>query len=296
MYQRRPAREHAAAHARSGKLWHADDRSDIRLVGWLMLRIGGVRRVKGGTSGVGPTTSGRGLTGASWIEDSPVRWRVTLIIVILIGGCGTTTEGVDTPGGAIVTERIDLPPPVAAGGGSLADALSRRRSVREYEPMPLDLADISQLLWAAQGITSSAGQRTAPSAGGLCPLEIYVVTGRGRYHYDPYRHQLEVLGEEDVRRELSRAALSQQAVEEAAAVFVLAAVYSRIEQKYGDRAERYVKLEAGHAAQNLLLQAVSLGLGAVPIGAFYDDQVQRVLGLPSDHEPLYLIPVGHPAK
>jgi len=195
-----------------------------------------------------------------------------------------------------VTERIDLPPPAVAGAGSLADALSRRRSVREYARTPLDLADMSQLLWATQGVTSSVGQRSAPSAGGLYPLEVYVVTGRGRYHYDPYRHRLEVLGTEDVRGELSRAANSQQAVEEAAAAFVLAAVYSRTSQKYGDRAERYVKFEAGHAAQNLLLQAVSLGLGGVPIGAFHDGHVQRILRLPSDHEPLYLILVGHPAK
>ncbi|GBE22787.1 NADPH-flavin oxidoreductase [bacterium BMS3Bbin01] len=221
---------------------------------------------------------------------------VELSIVMLTGGCGAAAEGVDTPGGTIVTERIDLPPPAKAGGGSLVDALARRRSVREYVRTPLDMAEISLLLWAAQGVTSSAGQRSAPSAGALYPLEVYLATGRGRYHYDPYRHRLEVLGKEDLRRELSRAARSQQAVEEAAALFVFAAVYSRTMRKYGDRAERYVKFEAGHAAQNLLLQAVSLGLGAVPIGAFDDDQVQAILGLPSDHEPLYLVPVGHPAK
>jgi SagB-type dehydrogenase family enzyme len=227
-----------------------------------------------------------------------MRWCVILIVVMLIGGCGTTDKSVDTPdlGAAVVTDRIDLPQPEVTAGGSLADALARRRSVREYQPRPLDMADISQLLWAAQGITSSAGGRTAPSAGGLYPLELYLVTQSGRYHYDPNRHQLEVLGEDDVRRELSRAALSQEAVEEAAAVFIVAAVYSRTEQKYGERAELYVKLEAGHAAQNLLLQAVSLGLGAVPIGAFHNDEVQEVLDLPNDHEPLYLIPVGHPAE
>jgi SagB-type dehydrogenase family enzyme len=227
-----------------------------------------------------------------------MRWCVVLIVVMLIGGCGTTDKGVDTPdsGGAVVTDRIDLPQPEVTGGGSLADALARRRSVREYQPRPLDMADISQLIWAAQGVTSSSGQRTAPSAGGLYPLELYLVTQSGRYHYDPNRHQLEVLDEDDVRTDLARAALSQEAVEEAAAVFVVAAVYSRTEQKYGERAARYVKLEAGHAAQNLLLQAVSLGLGAVPIGAFHDDEVQEVLDLPSDHEPLYLIAVGHPAE
>ena len=227
-----------------------------------------------------------------------MRWCIALIVITLIGGCGTFDEGIETQelGGTVVADRIDLPQPEVTGGGSLAEALARRRSVREYQPLPLDMADISQLLWAAQGVTSNTGQRTAPSAGGLHPLELYVITEGGRYHYDPNGHQLDVLGEDDVRRELSRAALSQEAVEEAAAVFVVAAVYSRTEQKYGERAERYVKLEAGHVAQNLLLQAASLGLGAVPIGAFHDDEVREVLDLPSDHQPLYLIPVGHPAE
>lgn len=226
-----------------------------------------------------------------------MRMCVVLIIVQLIAGCGTPA-GVDTPesGGFVVTDRIDLPPPIVTGGGSLADALTRRRSVREFQPVPLDLVEISQLLWATQGVTSSAGQRTAPSAGGLYPLELYLVTDRGRYRYDPDHHQLEVLGEDDVRKELCQAALSQEAVQQAPTVFILAAVYSRTEARYGDRAERYVKLEAGHAAQSLLLQAVSLGLGAVPIGAFHDDEVREVLSLPGDYEPLYLIPVGHPAE
>jgi SagB-type dehydrogenase family enzyme len=178
----------------------------------------------------------------------------------------------------------------------LADALSQRRSVREYEPMPLDVVDISQLLWAAQGVTSNAGGRTAPSAGGLYPLELYLATADGHYHYDPHHHQLDVRGSDDIRPELSAAVLTQGWVENAPAVFVLTAVYSRTEKTYGDRAERYVKLEAGHAAQNLLLQAVSLGLGAVPVGAFHDDEVQDVLDLPSDHAPLYVIPIGHPVE
>lgn len=223
-----------------------------------------------------------------------MRCCVILLTVTLVAGCATGNESADgsDSGGAVVIGRIDLPPPEVTGGGSLAEALAERRSVRDYRPGPLDPTEISQLVWAAQGVTSSAGLRTAPSAGALYPLELYVVTDSGRYHYDPHRHQLEVLANEDVRVDLARAALSQNAVEDAAAVFVLAGVYARTEQKYGDRAERYVKLEAGHAAQNLLLQAVSLGLGAVPIGAFHDDQVREVLDLPDDHEPLYLIPVG----
>jgi len=227
-----------------------------------------------------------------------MRWYVVFIIVTLVAGCATSDKGVATATaeGDPTAELIDLPQPDSTGGGALAAALARRRSVREYRVEPVAMSDISQLLWAAQGVTSDADQRTAPSAGGLYPLEVYVVTPSGRYHYDPSHHQLEVLGEDDVRKELSEAALSQEAVENAAAVFVVAAVYARTEQKYGSRAERYVQLEAGHAAQNLLLQAVDLGLGAVPIGAFSDDQVREVLDVPSDHEPLYLIPVGHPVE
>ena len=225
-----------------------------------------------------------------------MRRSVVFIVVVLIGGCGAVEDGTDTPdlGGVVLAERIDLPPPVTGDEGSLTDALSQRRSVREYRATPLDRADISQLLWAAQGVTSTAGGRTAPSAGGTYPLELYVVTDQGRYRYDPHQHQLEVLSYDDVRKELAEAALSQEWVEKAPAVFVFAAVYSRTEERYGDRAERYVQLEAGHAAQNLLLQAVALELAAVPIGAFHDDQVQEVLNLPEDHQPLYLIPVGHP--
>lgn len=224
-----------------------------------------------------------------------MRWCIVFVVVMLIGGCGTAESETSGLGGAAVIDRIDLPQPEVTGGGALTEVLAQRRSVRQYQPQPLELTDVSQLLWAAQGVTSSNGRRTAPSAGALYPLELYLVTPDGQYRYDPNRHQLEVLGEDDVRTELSRAALSQEAVETAPAVFVVAAVHSRTEQKYGERTERYVNLEAGHAAQNLLLQAVVLGLGAVPVGAFDDDEVQEVLSLPSDHEPLYLIPVGHPA-
>jgi SagB-type dehydrogenase family enzyme len=159
----------------------------------------------------------------------------------------------------------------------------------------LSREEISQLLWAAQGITDPSGKRTAPSAGALYPLELYVATGDGFHHYRPAEHVLRVVNESDLRPALHGAALQQSAVLDAPAVFVVTAVYSRTEAKYGaQRSPRYVHLEAGHAAQNILLQAVALGLGAVPIGAFYDDQVQAALDLPDEHAPLYLIPVGHP--
>lgn len=195
----------------------------------------------------------------------------------------------------MVGRAVELPAPRTDGPMSLERALAARRSVRDFTDERLTLEELAQLLWAAQGITADWGGRTAPSAGALYPLEVYAVTPGGLYHYLPDGHRADVLRADDLRRPLAAAALGQSAVAEAPAVLVIAAVFRRTEVKYGERAERYVHLEAGHAAQNVLLQAVALGLGGVPIGAFSDREVQRVLGLPADHEPLYLIPVGHPA-
>jgi SagB-type dehydrogenase family enzyme len=189
-------------------------------------------------------------------------------------------------------ERIALPSPARSGYMPLEEALARRRSVREFSNKPLADQNLSQLLWAAQGVTHAEGLRTAPSAGALYPLELYLVNAAGFYRYDAQRHELHRRSERDLRPALYRAAL-EQAVREAPAVFVITAIYERTARKYGDaRSPRYVHMEAGHAAQNLLLQAVALGLGAVPIGAFNDAQVQKVLGLPTEEQPLYLIPTG----
>ena len=187
-----------------------------------------------------------------------------------------------------------LPSPRVQSHVSLEEALDRRRSVRDYTKEPLTWEEIGQLLWSLQGITSDWGGRAAPSAGALYPLEVYVATAEGVHHYLPQGHQVEILSSSDVRQALWGPALLQNWVREAPAVFIIAALYERTESKYGSRAERYVKLEAGHACQNLLLQAVALDLGAVPVGAFHDDQVQAALGLAADHRPLYLVPVGHP--
>jgi SagB-type dehydrogenase family enzyme len=128
-------------------------------------------------------------------------------------------------------------------------------------------------------------------------MELYLATLDGVFHYDPASHELEILGTNDTRQQLFEAALQQEPVRQAPAVFVFAAVYERTASKYGEvRTPRYVHLEVGHAAQNLLLQATAMGLCAVPIGAFHDDAVQAVLGFPADHQPLYLIPVGHPRQ
>lgn len=213
-----------------------------------------------------------------------------------LGGCGPRIEQVKQVAASPPPEEMTLPEPKLQGAFSLEETLAQRRSVRSFTEEELSLEEISQLLWAAQGLTAAWGGRTAPSAGALYPLEVYVATADGLYHYVPQRHKVIVVCQADLRRKLWEVALKQDAIRDAPAVFVIAAVYERTAKKYGDRAERYVKLEAGHACQNILLQAVALHLGAVPIGAFYDDQVQAALSLPPDHEPLYLIPVGHPRQ
>ena len=189
---------------------------------------------------------------------------------------------------------ISLPPPPQRGPLSLEQAFRRRRSLREFSDQPLSLEPISALLWAAQGLTDSRGHRAAPSAGALYPLEIYAVQADGVFHYDPRSHGLKRLRADDARRALCAAALDQEMILQAPLTVVIAAVYARIEVKYGrERGPRYVHMEVGHAAQNVLLQAAALGLGAVVVGAFDDDRVAAVLGLPADHAPLYLIPIGH---
>jgi SagB-type dehydrogenase family enzyme len=190
---------------------------------------------------------------------------------------------------------LQLPAPEQKGKMSLEEALARRRSVREFTPEALTERELSQLLWAAQGITHAEGLRTAPSAGALYPLELYVASAGGFYRYEPRRHQLIRLSDHDLRAPMRRAALDQEAVTQAPAVFVFVAVYERISRKYGAvRVGRYVHMEVGHAAQNLLLEAAALGLGGVPIGAFDDEALHKALGLPADHRPLYLVPVGRP--
>jgi SagB-type dehydrogenase family enzyme len=218
------------------------------------------------------------------------------ILLVTLGGC---PQPATTPAPSQEqAEVIKLPEPRHDSDVSLEQSLLERRSVRDYSGQPLTLQEISQLTWAAQGLTDPRGFRTAPSAGGLYPLELYLVAGDvedlppGVYRYQPDGHQLVKTGDGDKRAGLAEAALEQEWVEEGAVDFVFTAVYERTTGKYGERGIRYVHMEAGHAAQNLCLQATALGLGAVTIGAFYDEQVSRLLNLPADEQPLYVIPVG----
>ncbi len=190
---------------------------------------------------------------------------------------------------------IKLPDPQQEGSISLESALAQRRSLREFDRRELTLAEIGQILWAAQGITNSdEGLRTAPSAGALYPLEVYVATSSGVFHYRPINHILVRTILKGVRRQLRQATPGQGWVEEAPCVFVIAGIYERTTGKYSDRGIRYVHLEAGHVAQNILLQAVALGLGGVTVGAFRQGPVEKILDLRAREKALYLIPVGQP--
>jgi SagB-type dehydrogenase family enzyme len=220
---------------------------------------------------------------------------------IIAAGCLLASQqpaGSGNAGTPSLDSPVTLPAPRIAGTVSVEEALASRRSVREYVKAPLTLTDLSQLLWAAQGLTDPAGFRTAPSAGALYPLEVYVACGNvsglspGVYHYLPQSHALEQVVDRDVQDDLYRNALRQAPVRDAPAVIVIAADYNRTTVKYGERGIRYVHMEAGHAAENICLQAYARGIGTVTIGAFYDSNVQSVLGLPQNEVPLYLMPVG----
>jgi SagB-type dehydrogenase family enzyme len=192
--------------------------------------------------------------------------------------------------------RRTLPKPRTDGPMSVEAAIARRRSVRRYGPESLTLEQLGQLLWSAQGITGDrANRRAAPSAGGRHPLVFYVCGSDGVWRYHPQGHFLTLHLERDVREDLAGAAWRQRFIAEAPCVFAVSAIFERTTERYQERGQlRYVPMDLGHAAENLALQAIGLGLVSVPVGAFDDDAVERVLDLPAREEPMYLIPVGHP--
>lgn len=220
---------------------------------------------------------------------------VVLVVGSAFGGSEATVAAQD------INQRIiELPAVLQDDPGSLGDAMRRRRSVRTYASASLTLAQVSELLWSGQGITHPDGLRTAPSAGALYPLELYLVVGAvdglspGVYHYRPERHDLVLHQREDRRPALARAAVRQLWMADAPVVVVIAAEYERTTGKYQQRGIRYVHMEVGHTAQNLYLKAAALGLGTVFVGAFDDDHVHAVLKLPTEQRPLGLMPVGRP--
>jgi SagB-type dehydrogenase family enzyme len=206
---------------------------------------------------------------------------------------------------------IKLSLPQLKGEVSLEETIQRRRSVRRYRREPLDLFQLSQILWAAQGITGTRGFRAAPSAGATYPLEIFVFVGKqgitaseakqppeelqaGIYHYEVDSHSLSLHTSGDLRLDLARAALDEEFIVKAPVDIVICALYHRTSYRYGRRGERYVHMEVGHAGENIHLQAVALGLATVEVGAFHDEEVRKILGLDEQIKPLYIMPVGKP--
>jgi len=197
------------------------------------------------------------------------------------------------------SEIIQLPAPNFKSNTSVEEAIQKRRSVRDYSDEPLTLSEVSQILWAAQGITDKTyGLRTAPSAGALYPLEVYLVAANvkdlsaGIYKYYFKDHTIKKIIEGDKRTAISNAALRQVAIENSSAVVIITAIYERTSVKYGKRSERYVNMEVGHVGQNIYLQAVSLGLGTVMMGAFDDEALKKVLDLQENEFPLAIYPLG----
>lgn len=204
------------------------------------------------------------------------------IVVILIIGCVKEEKQEE-----VSSEEIDLPKPKLNSDFSIEEALSERRAVRSFRDEALSLEEISQLLWAAQGIDGVTGAtRTAPSAGATQPLEVYLVVknvnglDKGVYHYNPKKHSITLVSSEEI----------EESYYNAPVFIIIAAVYERTMGRYGNRGIRYVNIEVGHVAQNIHLQALSLGLGSFPIGAFNDGEIKEMLGI--EDAPLYIIPIG----
>lgn len=194
--------------------------------------------------------------------------------------------------------KTRLPHPARDGSMSVEKALSLRRSIRAYADTPLSLSELSQILWAAQGISGDGKLRTAPSAGALYPIVLYIAVEKveslqpGIYRYNPESHEIIRLKNGNYLKQLSEAALGQSCVEKCPAALIIAADYERLRFRYRERSERYAHIEAGHVSQNVYLQAEAMKLGTVNIGAFFDNEVAKVLGMESREHPLCIMPLG----
>ncbi|MCS7128425.1 MAG: SagB/ThcOx family dehydrogenase [Sulfolobales archaeon] len=242
-----------------------------------------------------------------WIASLAATVILLLYVASLFLGFSRQIQEV---GVRVEAEEVLLPLPKKVTLISVEEAMLYRRSIRDYLTTPVAIEKLSMILWAAQGVSETKwGLRTAPSAGATYPLEVYIVVGAsgvaleegvyleaGVYKYDVHRHSIKLVAEGDRRAELAKAALGQEWVENAPVVIVICAVYERTTARYGERGYRYVYIEVGHAAQNIYLMATALGLGTVAVGAFYDDEVARVVGVEQRERPLYIMPIGVPQQ
>ena len=237
---------------------------------------------------------------------------VFVLFCLILFGCDSSSKKGEKD--SVLTKTDDaqltyiLPSPQTDGDVSVEKTMAERRSQRRFQDKSLSADQLSQILWAAYGITEPkanpaflrGGLRTTPSAGALYPLEIYVMVGKvkdidpGVYNYVPKEHKITRVIDKDLRAELSEAALGQGMISEAPISIVYSAIFSRMTEKYGDRGrERYVCMDLGHSAQNVYLQTEALHLGTCAVGAFVDDKVSEVLQLSENEEPLYIMPVGY---
>lgn len=198
--------------------------------------------------------------------------------------------------------EMKLPEPRTDGDVSLEKCIKGRRTIRDFIPMELTLKQLSQILWAAQGITEDNGfKRAAPSGGALYPMDIYAVIGKdgvkglneGVYHYEPGTHGVSRISDGDRRGSVAKAALSQKWMAKAPVNILITAEYGRICSKYGKRGIRYAMIEAGNVGQNIFLQSGALGLSAGIVGAFHDKDLIEAVNIPKDHQPLLIMPVGY---
>ena len=230
---------------------------------------------------------------------------VALVVITVSIVLATARLSAPQDGRPEETKSVKLPQPKLKGTMSLEEAIKKRRCVRSYKDKALTLEQLSQLLWSADGITGESNyQRAAPSAGGLHPLDFYVVAGSGSvkglkegvWHYEPKKHEISLIKAGDWRGELEKASLGQKQVGTAELVIVVTVEYERTTRKYGNRGNRYALMDAGFACENTFLQVQSLGLAACVVGAFHDDKVRNVLNLPEKHEPLILLTIGYSAE
>lgn len=221
----------------------------------------------------------------------PAKWGLLVIALVGFVGLCLGQRKPRTP----PLRVVQLPQPELKGTLSFEAVLAKRRSVRQFSPQPLNFVQIGQLAWAGQGITErQEGFRTAPSAGAIYPIDLYFATRDGTFVYNPYEHSLVQTSNRDIRIRLATAASNQKVVAEAACDIIVAGSVKKLTAKYHNKAKRYMLLEAGHITQNIQLQAVSLKLGALPVGAFNIRDVNKTCKLPAGMEPLYIICVGYP--
>jgi len=223
--------------------------------------------------------------------------KKTILIFALLAVCSGNCFAQETVGaisGAPLS-LIKLPVPQTNGSFSLEQALANRRSVREFTDEPLTITQIGQLCWAAQGITEPNKEfRTAPSAGAVYPIQVYVMLPEGLYVYQPQKHELSLVVGKDLRISVFSSSFNQRVVQKAPCTFIITGNSKKVEAKYRNRGERFTLIETGHIAENIHLQAVTLGLGSVPIGVMDAKAIAQICKLPEMSEVFYMIPVGKP--